>query len=301
MFENSRSRAPCCCAPQVDQLSAQVDRLQEQLRLRVKEIQNIGSDAASSSGELQAALHRAREETEDAIQVNLFPLERGSGSKGWWRGYSSKSQTAPRARRAGGRHPVTPFSLGDSWAGPGGGGRRAGPGGGTVGRIGWLGDIRQDWVGGQLGRPGGQETFRQDRVGGQLGRTGWGDSWADRVVGRQEGSMGERWLGRSLQQQATGLIGMRTKQDGREMAGEELTTASHGAAWHANKAGGNDIHSFHDDINGSGGSMDQDDIHAGDTIGLCRKAHPLRPRRLGRAATRSTTTCLPRTHRPSLD
>lgn len=56
---------------QVDSLSMQVDQLQEQLRARIKEIQNIGSDAASSSSELQTALHRAREETEDAIQVRF--------------------------------------------------------------------------------------------------------------------------------------------------------------------------------------------------------------------------------------
>jgi hypothetical protein len=52
---------------QVDSLSMQVDQLQEQLRARVREIQNIGSNAESSSSELQATLHAARQETEGAI------------------------------------------------------------------------------------------------------------------------------------------------------------------------------------------------------------------------------------------
>ncbi|KAG1679463.1 hypothetical protein FOA52_007755 [Chlamydomonas sp. UWO 241] len=54
---------------QVDSLAMQVEQVHEQLQARVHEIQNIGSDAASSSSELQATLHKARQETEEAIQA----------------------------------------------------------------------------------------------------------------------------------------------------------------------------------------------------------------------------------------
>ncbi|GAX74041.1 hypothetical protein CEUSTIGMA_g1491.t1 [Chlamydomonas eustigma] len=75
-LENVRKRAAekeaaiqKAATKQIDSLTGQLEQLQEQLQARIKEIADVGKNSQSSNKELQDALRKAKQETEESIQA----------------------------------------------------------------------------------------------------------------------------------------------------------------------------------------------------------------------------------------